>query len=843
MNTKPAKRPLPKRVLAAVAISIVAPLFGCGAARADDSTRNVAAPPEIAGISPMVGHQEPLLVYGAGFGAAGAAALEWAPPQPAGQAWSPEASLRRVLAGKVAAPLAPPADAAHLAVEKQDEFTLFLPEACTGQGGSYAVHVLWVNTPAGIARPYRVNVPEVWLASPRRLVAGQKARVFGLNLAVVGGQSVPAVCLRRDERVVSCPTFFTRRPMYHRYQHPHEVGFDVPGELVPGVWDVYVHNGSGGDLGWSRAFPAEVIAAPARLDRTVNIRAFGAAGDGSRDDSGAIQRAMADVARQGGGSVFVPAGRYRVSRVLVPPPGVTLRGVSAEASVIAAAEGFQDAFADGGAGGPLNPVPALHEKLPVVWLQTGCAVEDLTVDATASPAWYAVLVDRGLGSAICRDVALRRCRILNEGIPWVAAGENFKSRGQGILVASSTDDLVVDACQVRSTEPYTEAPGVHRGTLMRHNVFEDADPGRSNLVVFRGHRECVIEHNTIRNGMRGLYSQGHPVGTSSVHNYVAHNLIEGIHGAENACETLTYEMGQARFFGPAAGADAESITARNPVWWETGKPWKPGQWKGYAVVVTEGRGIGQLRWAADNDAARVRLDRPWDVIPDANSRFALVYGAIENLHVQNRLVDCSAYEGVYGAGIRNVWDSEILERMATGFRLWLIRRPSVMYLNVLRSCRLMERGSIAIVNERGDYHIRRHTQAPAVLAEYARLLKAFGNEVRGCAVVGAARFPGNEYAGSFWTQPAFAAGKGNAATPLIGREFAFAVAALPDVTACAADPDDRSLEAMSAGGRWNLFAGNLAARTPVGFELGKTIQSTVLWKNTTAEVATPVREH
>lgn len=53
---------------------------------------------------------------------------------------------------------------------------------------------------------------------------------------------------------------------------------------------------------------------------------FGAAGDGRGDDTAAIERALGQ-AREKGGVVFLPAGEYRVTRNLVVPSGVELRGI------------------------------------------------------------------------------------------------------------------------------------------------------------------------------------------------------------------------------------------------------------------------------------------------------------------------------------------------------------------------------------------------------------------------------------------------------------------------------------------------------------------------------------
>lgn len=57
-----------------------------------------------------------------------------------------------------------------------------------------------------------------------------------------------------------------------------------------------------------------------------NVSDFGAAGDGSADNSQAFQQALVAAHAANGGVVVVPAGRYRFDGALTVPPNVTLRG-------------------------------------------------------------------------------------------------------------------------------------------------------------------------------------------------------------------------------------------------------------------------------------------------------------------------------------------------------------------------------------------------------------------------------------------------------------------------------------------------------------------------------------
>jgi hypothetical protein len=64
--------------------------------------------------------------------------------------------------------------------------------------------------------------------------------------------------------------------------------------------------------------PFRIAGAAARplSTRDVTLPPFGAAGDGETDDTAAIQQAIDDAAREGGGTVLLPPGRYLVSRPL-----------------------------------------------------------------------------------------------------------------------------------------------------------------------------------------------------------------------------------------------------------------------------------------------------------------------------------------------------------------------------------------------------------------------------------------------------------------------------------------------------------------------------------------------
>jgi hypothetical protein len=68
-----------------------------------------------------------------------------------------------------------------------------------------------------------------------------------------------------------------------------------------------------------------VFSTAATLPALINAKDFGAVGDGVKDDTGAIQKAL-HAAAKGNGVCYLPEGRYRLDGSLIVPDGVTLKG-------------------------------------------------------------------------------------------------------------------------------------------------------------------------------------------------------------------------------------------------------------------------------------------------------------------------------------------------------------------------------------------------------------------------------------------------------------------------------------------------------------------------------------
>jgi hypothetical protein len=213
--------------------------------------------------------------------------------------------------------------------------------------------LVWPVRGGQCGRPIRVNGATLWWAWPARLVLEDSADppsvlLMGKNLKL--GSTEPRVYLAGPGGGQWLPVLSG---------HAYQVAVQIPRTLAPGRYQVFVHNGTGGPYGWSEPAQLEVGRAGSR-DKLPAFEAgrFGAKPDDGQDDAAAIQKAVDEAARAGGGLVKFAAGTYHLGRTITLPDaagaGIHLRG---------AGRGSYDARTKTAGGGtvlrflPGGPVP------------------------------------------------------------------------------------------------------------------------------------------------------------------------------------------------------------------------------------------------------------------------------------------------------------------------------------------------------------------------------------------------------------------------------------------------------------------------------------------------------
>jgi len=201
-------------------------------------------------------------------------------------------------------------------------------------------------------------------------------------------------------------------------------------------------------------------------DRLFDVRAYGAVGDGRTIDSGAINRAIEDASRTGGGTVRFPAGHYASysirlhSRVrLYLDPGAVI--LAAEPPPYASdTDGYdlpEDSIA---ARYPYQDFGHSHWRNSLIW---GIDLQDIAIEGSGliwgkglvngdfepgrPPAMQPGVGNKAIALRACRRVILRDFSIRQAGHVGVLATGTSAIRAEGLKIDTNRDGLNFDCCR------------------------------------------------------------------------------------------------------------------------------------------------------------------------------------------------------------------------------------------------------------------------------------------------------------------------------------------------------------------------------------------------------------
>lgn len=486
--------------------------------------------------------------------------------------------------------------------------------------------IVWVGNAGIWSRPYLINVAKPFWLSHESVNAGQLVHVAGR-------------CLRPESRGVSNAfwkakagidghivlrngphTFFVDAEIEGRstqwIHDPRLIYFRVPADIPLGTCQVYLHNGRGGSHGWVCAGSLEVTPRAAEPP-VVNVRDFGATGDGMHDDRPALEAAMG--ALQTGGVVYLPPGTYRVEATLCLLPGVRLHGAGRENTIIRGC-GYR----------PPEPPAA------VVRLTDATGLDELTVCGAVSEGVACSREERSdmSNDGMIRieptqpgeevhDVSIFSCRIraleedpeTRETLYLKAIHVGHDCFGRCARVSINNNEIYGSLffwrarwIEIIRNKWYDTTPtilvsihGWATDSLLDSNVFTET-PGR---LCFYPIRHCLIRHNEIHGAFKGSWTNAEEV-------YLLHGIYENYFGEP-------YE----RTTGEATAARPDSLT-------DASQEWPADMHRDSVLLITAGRGFGQYRTVVGNTATMLQLDRPWLVQPDNTSQYVVGRMYLEN---------------------------------------------------------------------------------------------------------------------------------------------------------------------------------------------------------------------
>ncbi len=471
-----------------------------------------------------------------------------------------------------------------------------------------------------------LNAPVIWWAQGdqgRAASPGGWLRLFGKCLGWTDAGAPKALVVLQQGQTKMALTPVTT---------PWSARLELPRNLSPGRWQLTYHHGRGGATAWTKALTIEVVA-PATWPPTVySVKDFGADGSGARDDTAAVESALAKAAAAGGGVVFFPRGRYLLSRGLTIPRFTVLRGERTDWVNLA----WPDV-----------------ETPPDVLLKgtNSFAIENLTIYATR----HRHVIAGDLGNvADAGHVRLWRVRVRANAYRGHLTEKEVDERlvkalkfstGGADTVRLGGDDVRIVECDFYGSGRALFLSRVRGGQVRRNHFYN----GRWGWYCISGSDGLIFEDNDITGA--DLMSTGGGLNcldgsTYSQNVWYAANRLKLMHGWDR--EAMTSDAGGGLYYGRLAAVDG--LTLKLPEAPNAGRR----DWTGAGVFVFSGTGWGQVRRVTRVDGDRVTIDRPWDVAPDSGSLVGITMLQQHYLLVGNDFSDAGIAVQFYGCSIEHI---------------------------------------------------------------------------------------------------------------------------------------------------------------------------------------------
>ncbi len=448
-----------------------------------------------------------------------------------------------------------------------------------------SAYMIWSENADGVSYAGMVNTAEAWWVGPDEAQAGDMVSLYGQNLSHDHGEVTSWIYIQPSSGAGQWATVTDA--------NPYRVQFVVPETLANGDYEIWVHNGHGGDYGWSKSPEALTITDGPDWagGTTYNVKDHGVKGDGSTDDSAALNSLIYSKRNLSGSgpihTLYLPAGTYMISESLGHAVNLRIHGAGMGQTIIKAKSGFTDSF------------------MTYQGHHSGVEFKDLTLD------------NNGQGLAgVMKMRSSENLRLTNVRI---------EGKGSNTIDLNGANRVFINNCEIVGKQVYLgTANQVHFDSV---DFYGTNDVG--TLVYSWGGEEISLSNctaqdqdNTVSDGWaRGRFFTGTCLWGTQGNVYLGENIttemtIRPEYTSWNEGEQFMWEgtivgyegnptsaTATTMTFGAGAGANAEQM-----------------------AVIVDGKGLGQFRRvvAFDEATRTVTVDKPWNVIPDSTSEISFM---------------------------------------------------------------------------------------------------------------------------------------------------------------------------------------------------------------------------
>lgn len=186
--------------------------------------------------------------------------------------------------------------------------------------------ILWPYNDNGFGTPVRINAPDVYFFDPANLTAGESEQLvnfYGSGLFIEG--YTPVVYVKYADNSTELAEIVEA--------NPYKLTVKVKKAADKASCEFYLHNGTGGAYGWSKAQSLSVTTStilPANELPIFKVSDYDAIPNDGKDDLAGIRRAIFAASGVGGGVIVFDKGEYTLSSTLIItaafPKGLYFKG-------------------------------------------------------------------------------------------------------------------------------------------------------------------------------------------------------------------------------------------------------------------------------------------------------------------------------------------------------------------------------------------------------------------------------------------------------------------------------------------------------------------------------------
>jgi PA14 domain/Pectate lyase superfamily protein/Calx-beta domain len=508
-------------------------------------------------------------------------------------------------------------------------------------------YVVWAQNGSGVSKPVTINQTEAWWVGPNAATRGEVTSIFGRNLTQDGGTTTANVYIEDSAgKGYWAPVVSS---------NPYKIDFKVPTGLANGSYKVWVHNGDGGQYGWSEPVTLTVNDGLKYTGQTFNVKDFGAKGDGVTDDTQALKNALAAADKVAWSTVYLPTGTYIVKETLFPGSDkVRWLGAGKNSSTIKAANGFASDFLYEGSG--LSQV----------------TFENLGIDANAKKVSASTFYNyKATQIRNSTDIQYLNVKINAEG-------------GANPFDWSGNTRVFMKDSEVIGSEGFL---GSAKQVFIDGTTFAGTDNKDALLQGF-GVKELSITNSVGKNLDASNPSNGKWVKGRlfldmgywgiSQNQYFGNNKTIDLaptsdtgDADQNSGEQILWEPQESKSLGSVTGSTSTSVSFSAP-------PSVDGAW--YLAIVG-GKGVGQSRQVKSYNSSTktYQVEDGWNVTPDSSSVIVASKTASQIVVYGNTLDGASDYKSriTASSGVQPylgatdiIVDNNTFNQLRTGVSLW-----------------------------------------------------------------------------------------------------------------------------------------------------------------------------